>query len=207
MTIAIVDYGAGNLASVVKAFALLGTATRVVARSSGLTGAQAIVVPGVGHFDATSALDDDDRRRIGECVAAGVPLLGICLGMQWLFEGSDEAPDRPGLGVLPGRCSRLAGAPGVKIPHVGWNTLERANRGSRLLESLPDGAFAYFTHSFAAPLTDAAVATTTHGATFASVVERGRVFGAQCHPEKSGTAGKQLLAAFVAIAREAGARC
>ena len=107
MIVGVVDYRAGNLTSVIKALAAAGATTRVVARSAGLTGAHAIVVPGVGHFDATRVLDQEDRRVIGGYVRSGVPLLGICLGMQWLFEGSEEAPDLPGLGVFAGRCTKM----------------------------------------------------------------------------------------------------
>ena len=205
MTIAILDYGAGNLTSVVKALTKVDAAPRIVTSSLRLGGTQAIVIPGVGHFDATAAITDAERRAIRQCVAAGMPVLGICLGMQWLFEGSEEAPDIPGLGVLPGRCRRLSGE--VKVPHVGWNTIEPTGRATRLLTGLAAGSSTYFTHSYAAPVTDAAVASTTHGMTFASVVETGCVLGTQFHPEKSGAAGMQILSAFVAIAREANVRC
>jgi len=203
--VAVVDYRAGNLASVVKGLNAAGASPRIVTGSQGLAGAQAIVIPGVGHFDATAALTDGDRRVIGGHVSAGVPLLGICLGMQWLFEGSDEAPDQAGLGVFPGRCVRITGD--VKVPHVGWNTLERTARPSRLMEGLPAGVTAYFTHSYAAPMGEGTVASTTHGLTFASVVERGRVCGTQFHPEKSGAAGVEMLRRFVQIAREANSAC
>ena len=210
MIVAVVDYRAGNLTSVVKALSAAGATPRVVTRSAGLTGARAIVVPGVGHFDATGVLDQDDRRVIAGHVQAGVPLLGICLGMQWLFEGSDEAPHMSGLGILAGRCAGLRrtayGLP-IKIPHVGWNTLEVTGRRSRLLDGLPDGSTAYFTHSYAAPDGEATVARTTHGVTFASVVESGRVFGTQFHPEKSGAAGVEMLRRFVDVARGAGVQC
>ena len=120
--------------------------------------------------------------------------------MQWLFEGSDEAPDVPGYGLLRGRCFRLPDV--VKVPHVGWNTLDRADRPSQLFRDIPAGAMAYFTHSFAAPVVDATVAVTSHGAPFSSVVERGRVFGTQFHPEKSGKTGIRLLSNFIAFVRE-----
>ena len=221
MIVGVVDYRAGNLTSVVKALGAAGATTRVVTRAAGLTGVHAIVVPGVGHFDATRVLDEEDRRVIGGYLRAGVPLLGICLGMQWLFEGSDEAPDLPGLGVFAGRCTPLQNVarPGsqgrerevVKIPHVGLNTLEVTGRPSRLLDGLPAGVTAYFTHSYAAPDGEGTVARTTHGVTFASVVEgrveRGRVFGTQFHPEKSGAAGVQMLRRFVEVAREANVQC
>ena len=212
MIVAIVDYRAGNLSSVVKALAAAGATPKVVTRTGGLTGAHAIVVPGVGHFDATRVLDDDDRRVIDGHVQAGVPLLGICLGMQWLFEGSDEAPSLRGLGVFTGRCTRIGREDEkrtevLKIPHVGWNTLEATGRPSRLLDGLPAGVTAYFTHSYAAPDGEGAVARTTHGTTFASVVERARVFGTQFHPEKSGAVGLEMLRRFVEVAREANVQC
>jgi glutamine amidotransferase len=205
VTIAVLDYRAGNLTSVVKALTAAGAETRTISRAADLARAQAIVIPGVGHFGAITAIDETDRLAIRASIAAGVPLLGICLGLQWLFEGSDEAPDRPGLGLLPGRCVRLIGA--GKIPHVGWNTLEATGRPSRLMAAIPAGAFAYFTHSYAASPDQVTAATTTHGVRFASIVERGLVFGTQFHPEKSGTTGLRILAAFVEIAREAGVRC
>jgi glutamine amidotransferase len=120
--------------------------------------------------------------------------------MQWLFEGSEEAPDLSGLGALAGRCVRLRGD--VKVPHVGWNQLEVVRGGSRLLEGVPAPVFGYFAHSFAVPRTGDAVAMTTHGVPFASVVERGSMFGVQCHPEKSSDAGLAILRNFVAVVRE-----
>lgn len=201
MTIGLVDYGAGNLTSVVKGLTAVGAAVRVVSDPAEVGGFDAIVIPGVGHFSATRALGAEWRAAIVTRLDAGLPLLGICLGMQWLFEGSDEAPDLPGLGRLQGHCFRLPDD--VKVPHVGWNTLERTGTTSRLLDGLPAGAMAYFTHSFAAPSGAAAVAMTTHGAPFASAVERGHVFGTQFHPEKSGVAGLRLLENFVAAARGA----
>jgi glutamine amidotransferase len=131
-----------------------------------------------------------------------VPLLGVCLGMQWLFEGSDEAPAAAGLGLFSGRSRRIAD--GVKVPHAGWNQLDRRGRPSRLLAGLPVGATIYFSHSFVIPPVGDAVAITIHGGAFTSVVERGAVFGVQGHPEKSGRVGLRLLANFVAIARGGG---
>jgi glutamine amidotransferase len=119
--------------------------------------------------------------------------------MQWLFEGSDEAPDVPGLGVIAGRCTRLPQHGGIKVPHVGWNSLHVA-RESRLLNGVADGTQVYFTHSFAAPVTAEAAATCEHGVPFAAAVERDRVFGVQFHPEKSSAAGIRILANFVAAA-------
>ncbi len=204
MRLAVVDYGAGNLASVIKALHAVAPDASLTRATTprDVADADALVVPGVGHFHATAALDDSWRSAIRARVDDGIPLLGICLGMQWLFEGSDEAPTLPGLGVFPGRCFALPAGRGIKIPHVGWNQLERTARSSRLLAEVPDRAFAYFTHSFAAPAGDDAVALTSHGATFASVVERSHIFGAQWHPEKSGGAGLAVLRAFIAVARE-----
>jgi glutamine amidotransferase len=201
VNIALVDYGAGNLTSVIKGLRAVGGVVRVVSQPGDLRGVDAMIVPGVGHFSATRALGDDWRRAIRGSIDAGMPMLGICLGLQWLFEGSDEAPDLPGLGLLPGRCFRLPDT--VKVPHVGWNTLDTGGRASRLLGGMPAGAMAYFTHSFAGPKVDATAATTTHGAPFSAAIETGRVFAAQFHPEKSGATGLRVLENFMAAARGA----
>lgn len=204
--IALVDYRAGNLASVRKALAAVDVAVETPREPADLAPASAVIVPGVGHFAATAVLDAAWREAILDLVTRGRPVLGICLGLQWLFEGSEEAPELAGLGVFPGRCFLLGrtddgrGAARLKVPHVGWNAL--ALQGpSRLLRGVPDGAQAYFTHSFAAPLTGDCVAVTTHGVGFASVVERGLVFGAQFHPEKSGEVGLAVLRNFVELGR------
>jgi glutamine amidotransferase len=172
-----------------------------------LTGARAVIVPGVGHFAATSALDDEWRTAIGEAAAAGTPLFGICVGMQWLFEGSEEAPGVAGLGVMKGRIARLDGdaEQRLKVPHVGWNALD-FTRSARLLRGLDSGAQVYFTHSYAAPVTSECIAATTHANTFAAAVERENIFGVQFHPEKSGDAGLQILRNFLDIARQDAAR-
>ncbi|MCU0255735.1 MAG: imidazole glycerol phosphate synthase subunit HisH [Vicinamibacterales bacterium] len=201
--LALLDYDAGNLTSVRKALAFVGAEVFTPSGPEALSRASGIVVPGVGHFEATAVLDAAWREAVRAAVSAGTPLLGICLGLQWLFEGSEEAPGQPGLGLLPGHCSLLKVGPGLKVPHVGWNALSFL-RPSRLLEHVDDGAQAYFTHSFVAPVTDACVATTTHGVPFASVVERGVVFGAQFHPEKSGTVGLRLIRNFLAVVRGGG---
>lgn len=195
--IALVDYGAGNLTSVLKGFSAVGAEIRTIDAASGLDGATGIVIPGVGHFNATASLDAEWRRAITTAVASGVPLLGICLGLQWLFEGSDEAPELSGIGLMTGRCFRLSG--NVKVPHVGWNTLETGGRPSRLLAGIPAPASAYFTHSYAAPVGPDTVAATTHGVPFASAVERELIFGAQFHPEKSGHTGLKMLENFVRV--------
>lgn len=197
MKIAVIDYGVGNLASVDKALQHVGASQSRATRADDLAGADAVIVPGVGHFAATAALNRDWRGPVLDAIARRVPVLGICLGMQWLCAGSTEAPDVPGLGVITGTCVLLPGP--VKVPHVGWNTLDQPAPRSRLLAGIPDNGAAYFTHSYALLATDDAVATTTHGRTFASVVERGLVFGAQWHPEKSGPLGLAVLANFVQL--------
>lgn len=199
MIVDVIDYGAGNLASVLKALRAVGTEPRVATSPDTIAASTTLLIPGVGHFAATGALDGTWRSAITARLDDGAALLGICLGMQWLFEGSDEAPTLPGLGIFAGRCRRLDGS-SVKIPHVGWNALDRTATPSRLLVDVRDHAYAYFTHTYAAPVGPDCVATTTHGDTFASVVERGRVFGAQWHPEKSSDTGLAVLRAFVAIA-------
>jgi glutamine amidotransferase len=192
--IALVDYGAGNLTSVRKGFAAVGAELYTPATPGELARARGIVVPGVGHFAATGALDSEWREAIGSAVAGGVPLFGICLGLQWLFEGSDEAPELGGLGALEGRCFRLP--PLVKVPHVGWNSLE-ITASSPLLDGIADGTQVYFTHSYAAPITAETMATASHGARFAAAVQRGNVYAVQFHPEKSGAAGLRILTNFV----------
>jgi imidazole glycerol-phosphate synthase subunit HisH len=187
--IALVDYGAGNLTSVRKAFAALGAEVGMPAGPNALATAGAIVIPGVGHFDRTTAIDDEWRRVIRERVDAGVPLFGICLGLQWLFEGSTEAPGVTGLGLFEGQCVRLD-AP--KVPHVGWNSLA-IRPGSRLMTKIADEAQVYFTHSYAAPVVPATVAATTYGATFSAAVEHGNIAAVQFHPEKSGEVGLRIL--------------
>ena len=198
--IALVDYGAGNLTSVRKALTALDADFVVPSTPEECRNAHGLIVPGVGHFGATARLDASWRDAIGNAAASGTPLFGICVGMQWLFEGSDEAPDTMGLGAIAGRVARLAGnaEQRLKVPHVGWNSLEF--RGpARLLRGLTSGAQVYFTHSYAAPVTPECVAATTHASTFSSVVERGNVFGVQFHPEKSGDAGLTILRNFLEV--------
>ena len=200
--IALVDYGAGNLTSVKKALTSLGAEFTVPATPAGCETADGVIVPGVGHFSATTALDAPWREAIGRAVSAGTPMLGICVGMQWLYEGSEEAPEVPGLGVLSGRCRLLRGdaEQRLKIPHVGWNALDLP-RSSRILAGLDPGVHVYFTHSFAAPVTRDCVASTTHADAFAAAVERDNLFGVQFHPEKSGDAGLQILRNFLGFCR------
>ena len=198
--IALVDYGAGNLASVRKALKACGADVFEPAAPTDLDRASAIVLPGVGHFAATAALAGPWAEAIRRRLDAGASCLGICLGMHWLFEGSDEAPSVAGLGWLPGRITRLPDrAPDgrrVKVPHAGWNAA-RLTGSECPVPGLRDGAYFYFTHAYAAPVTAAAAATTAYGADFASAVRYGRVCGVQFHPEKSGGEGLGLLRAFI----------
>ena len=198
MRIALIDYGAGNLTSVRKALTHLGARFETPAQPAALAGAGAVIVPGVGNFEATAAIDAGWRRAVAGVVERGGLLLGICLGLQWLFEGSEEAPGLPGFGALRGRCRLIeppAAADGghrVKVPHVGWNSLHRV-RDSWVLDGVAEGDQVYFTHSYAAPIGSECIGSTTHGVEFASVVERERLVGMQFHPEKSGDVGLRLL--------------
>ena len=197
--IALIDYKAGNLTSVKKALATIGADVFVPDTPAALREADGIIVPGVGHFGATRALDAAWIEGVLERVGEGRPLLGICLGMHWLFEGSDEAPDLPGLGLLSGQCRRLADADGIKIPHVGWNTLA-LQREASITDGVDDQAQVYFTHSYIVPLTSETVAITEHGEPFTAVVQRANIAGVQFHPEKSGEVGLKILRNFVQLA-------
>jgi imidazole glycerol-phosphate synthase subunit HisH len=200
--IALVDYKAGNLTSVRKALAAIGAEVFTPNTPSELGQARGIIVPGVGHFGATRAIDLGWVAGIRAHIGQGRPLLGICLGMQWLYESSEEAPDIPGLGLLAGSCRRLQPGAGrqIKIPHVGWNSLERHRDGS-IAAGVPEGAQVYFTHSYVAPVTPDTVASTEHGEVFASMVQRGQTSGVQFHPEKSGEVGLRILRNFLESAR------
>jgi imidazole glycerol-phosphate synthase subunit HisH len=201
MRIALIDYRAGNLTSVKKAFAAVKADLFVPTRPDQLDQAAAVVVPGVGHFGATAALTDEWITGIRAGIAAGRPLLGICLGMQWLFEASEEAPQCAGLGLLAGRCYRLpseSNGASVKIPHVGWNALD-VQRDDSIVAGVAPGSQVYFTHSFVAPITEDIVAVTHHGQPFAAIVQRGHVAGVQFHPEKSGEVGLTILRNFLRL--------
>ena len=195
--IALIDYKAGNLTSVKKALATVGAEVFVPERPADLASAQGVIVPGVGHFGATRAIDGEWSEAILERIGEGRPLLGICLGMQWLFEGSDEAPELSGLGVLSGRCYRLSGR--VKVPHVGWNDIT-FDRSASIVDGVTSGAQVYFTHSYVAPITGDTVAFTEHGERFTSVVQRAHIAGVQFHPEKSGDVGLRILRNFLELA-------
>ena len=194
--VAVIDYRAGNLTSVLKTLTAAGARPFVTQDARAIEAARAVVIPGVGHFGATSAIDAPMRAALATTIARGRPVLGVCLGLQFLFDGSEEAPSLPGLGLFPGRCTLMSGD--VKVPHVGWNTIHRRGE-SKLLAGVSNGAYVYFTHSYAAPDAGGCVATTTHGSPFAAVVERGRVFGVQFHPEKSGEDGVRILRNFVSL--------
>lgn len=206
--IALVDYGAGNLTSVRKALAAVGAEVYTPAAPADVAGAAGVIVPGVGHFGSTRTLDQSWRHAILERLDAGRPLLGICVGLQWLFAGSTEAPDVSGFGVCDGMCERLPDTEPVtgvrqKVPHVGWNTLALP-RPSRLFAGIAPGAHVYFTHSYAAPLARATVATASYGVEFTAAVEDGLVSGVQFHPEKSGQVGLQVLRNWLAGVRSTG---
>jgi imidazole glycerol phosphate synthase glutamine amidotransferase subunit len=206
--IAVVDYGAGNLVSIDQALMTVGADVRVVRDEAALRDADAVIVPGVGA--AAPAMARLDRHGLTEPIRAwleeGRPFLGICLGLQLLFEGSDE-DGATTLGVLPGRTRRLEAAP--TLPHIGWNQVERTHDHA-LFEGIDDGADFYFVHSYAgAPDPDAAapngveLARTTHGRPFTSAIERGSLLGVQFHPERSGSDGLRLLRNFVELVRAA----
>ena len=198
--IALIDYNAGNLTSVRKALGAVGATFYTPESASELAEAAGIIVPGVGHFAATAALDAPWIAAIRSHVERSQPLLGICVGLQWLYEGSEESPDLRGLGLLQGTCGKLRGGSVdgqvLKVPHVGWNSLERTT-DAPILDGVADAAQVYFTHSYAAPVTTDTAATTKHGQRFTSVVQRGHIAGVQFHPEKSGDAGLRILRNFV----------
>ncbi len=192
--IAIVDYRAGNVASVTKALDRLGGESVITADAAVIAQAERIVLPGVGHFASTRALDPL-RLTIAGAIRRGKPFLGICVGLQWMFAGSTEAPGVSGFGLFPGEVSKFP--PVVNSPHVGWNQISVRN-GSLLLAGIPDGAFVYFTHSYRAPVGEGTVAQCDYGGHFAAAVERDNLFGVQFHPEKSGETGLAILRNFLA---------
>lgn len=191
--IAIVDYGAGNLTSVKKALDWIGQPCAITSEASQVERAARIILPGVGHFTATAALETLGLKpAIARAIRNDIPFLGICVGMQWMFEGSAESPQTPGLGLLCASCERFPAT--VKSPHVGWNQIEISD-SSRLFRGLTP-AFVYFTHSFRAPITAETTACCEYGGQFSAAVERDHCFGVQFHPEKSGNFGLQLLRNF-----------
>ena len=202
MRVTVIDYKAGNLTSVLKALRHLGAEVDVTdADLAPISSAERIVLPGVGHFAATQYLDSTGiTPAIRAAIVRGVPFLGICVGMQWLYSGSTEAPSQAGLGHFPEQCSRFPESH-EKVPHVGWNSLEvKAN--SRLLAGVEAGEFVYFTHSYRAPVTQDTAAVTHYIALFASAVERENVMGVQFHPEKSGETGLKIIRNFLSWERQ-----
>jgi len=206
MRVTVIDYKAGNLTSVLKTLRHLGAETFVTDGDLSLVeSAERIVLPGVGHFAATERLDTTGLTgTIRAAIARGVPFLGICVGMQWLYAGSTEAPQQAGLGYFPESCSHFAECT-EKVPHVGWNSLE-VRKGSRLLAGVEPGEFVYFTHSYKGPVTADTAAVTQYIEPFAAAVERDNVMGVQFHPEKSGETGLKILRNFLAW-RASGAAC
>jgi glutamine amidotransferase len=198
--IAVIDYGAGNLRSVYNALTHLGADVITVDTPAGLDEAEKIVLPGVGAFGAgMKALRKADfEQPLLDAAQAGTPILGICLGMQYLFESSNEMGHHTGLGLLPGRVVKFAENNGLRIPHIGWNQLD-VRQESPLLTGLPEAPYAYFVHSYyvEADDPDDVLATTDYGLNYASVVGRGNVYGIQCHPEKSQDVGLRILKNFV----------
>jgi len=203
--VALIDYGIGNIRSVEKALRHLGAPVRITRDPDEIRRADRIVFPGVGAFgDGMEAV-----RRLGleaplrEAIDAGTPFLGICLGMQLLFQVSEEMGEHQGLGIFPGRVVRFPDGMGLKVPQIGWNQLHR-QRPHPLLEGVPDGAYVYFVHSYYCRPADPSLvlATTDYGLEYASVVGRGHVFGLQFHPEKSQAVGLRILRNFLTLPKD-----
>jgi len=195
MNVVLIDAGGANIGSVCYALERLGAEAVLSADPARITAADRVILPGVGAAAAGRAR----LRELGLVdVVRGLsqPLLGICLGMQLLFESSEEGATDC-LGLLPGRVRKLPPAPGIRVPHMGWNRLRVVAAGDPLLDGIDDGAQAYFVHGYAAPVSEHTLATTVHGAAFASVVRRGRCWGAQFHPERSSDVGARLLRNFL----------
>lgn len=194
----IVDYGAGNLRSVQNTLDELGAVYVVTNKPEIVQTAEKIILPGVGHFgQMMRAIDDLGLRApLVERIRAGVPFLGICIGLQCLFEASEESAGSPGLGIFQGSVKRFVGE--ARIPHMGWNTLSQT-RSCRLLHGLPDGTFTYFAHSYYAPVSDATAATCTYIHPYTAIIECANVHAVQFHPEKSGPAGLRVMQNFLNV--------
>jgi len=201
--IQVIDYKAGNLTSVVKALNYLGATTNITQSPDDVCKADKIVLPGVGHFRATQLLHDLQlTEATHEAIARGVPFLGICVGLQWLYDGSTEAEGTDGLCAFGGKCERFPATfngEELKSPHVGWNSLEDIRPDSKLLRGITNGEFVYYTHSWRAPISADTAASTSYGGPFTAAVERDNVMGVQFHPEKSGDTGLKLLRNFVEL--------
>jgi imidazole glycerol phosphate synthase glutamine amidotransferase subunit len=196
--IAIFDYGAGNLRSVQNTLDEIGAAYQLVRDATGLEQAPNIILPGVGHFgQMLRALDEMNvRTALIARIKAGVPFLGICLGLQGLFDSSQEAPGQRGLGIFPGEVKRFE--PTARVPHMGWNNLIPI-RPTRLLKGLPNNPYVYFAHSYYVPVVNQTAATCTYTVPYTAILESGNVFGVQCHPEKSGPLGLAIVRNFVEL--------
>ena len=200
--IAIIDYNAGNLKSVEKALHLIGEETVITRSFQEIEAADKVILPGVGAFgDAMEQLKKYELDKvIREVAAQGKPFLGICLGLQLLFEGSDESQGVEGLHILDGQVLRIPDAPGLKIPHIGWNSLELANDG-RIFQGIENGAYVYFVHSYYLKAANEQIvkATTEYSTHIHASVEQGNVFACQFHPEKSGAVGLSILKNFAEL--------
>jgi len=194
--ITLIDYGAGNVGSVLKAVQYLGYPAHTVDRAELLPRATKIILPGQGHFGAMMRALEERRMLdpLRKMLAAGKPFLGICLGLQVLYESSEEAPDVPGLGILPGRVKRFEGI--FKVPHVGWSQLE-IRRKAALLRDVPEDGYVYYCHSYYGPVTGESLAVTHYGPTFAAAVGLDQIWAVQFHPEKSGDIGLKVLKNFL----------
>ncbi len=196
--IAVIDYGAGNVGSVLKAVQRLGYPAERVDRSEPLTRAQKVIFPGQGHFGSMIAALRERcfLSALREILQSGTPFLGICLGFQALYEASEEAPESPGLGIFSGRVQRLTGI--FKVPHVGWSQLE-IERPTRLLSGVAPGSFVYYCHSYYCPATHESAAFTEYGQRFAAAAEARNIFAVQFHPEKSGDVGLKIFRNFLEL--------
>ena len=201
--IAVVDYKAGNLTSVVKTLGYLGAEVCVTQDPEVVARAEKVVLPGVGHFRATGLLGElGITEAVREAIGRGAWFLGVCVGLQWLYEGSTEAPETRGLGAFPGECERFPDVfdgVALKAPHVGWNSLEGIREDSRLMQGVSEGEFVYYTHSWRAPVSADTAARTPYGGEFTGAVERGNVMGVQFHPEKSAAVGLRVLRNFIEL--------
>ncbi len=200
MKVTLLDYGAGNVTSIARALQRLGADAYRSNSPECIANAEAIILPGVGHYSALIRALDERRLRspLLDAIRRGTPFLGVCLGLQALYETSEEAPELAGLHLLPGSVRSLPDS--VKLPHMGWNQL-KLSRTSRLLEGISADAYFYFAHSFAATNPNGeAVVICNHGVDFTAVIETQNIFAVQFHPEKSGDAGAQLLQNFLRLA-------